>query len=341
MATGPKTTLSYDFAGFLFGHNGAVTSIIGSKNAGNEFEDTILVSGSRDKSLIMWDLSKKTKENCYGEPLKQLTGHSHFVTDLDISNDNNYVISSSWDKNIRIWDIRYTKCIKTFTEATAEIETCCWSTDNVKIYSGGQDKMISLWNVNGQRKGTSANEPYNHTQWVTKVRYSASQKNEYYASVGRDGRLNIWTGTFKIHASIQAHENYINALALSYNGQYIVTGGKDCSVKVWDYSDLSKPHVEYKTESEINALAFNLQYQLVAAATDSGIKVWDINSKSGEPLMSVKPEQNPKLIKQEDQKKDFYVPRCTSIAWSTNLKKLYVGCADGAIRVYNITLSGN
>jgi guanine nucleotide-binding protein subunit beta-2-like 1 protein len=338
MATGPNITLDATFAGFLFGHNGAVTSIIGSKTSGNEYEDTLLVSGSRDKTLILWDLTKKTKENCFGEPFKCMTGHSHFVTDLDITNDNLHVISSSWDKTIRIWDLRSSKSVLTFTEGNAEIETCCFSSDNLKIYSGGHDKFISLWNVKGQRKGKTNEEAYNHTQWVTKIRYSASQKNEYFASVGRDGRLNIWTGTSKTYASIQAHENYINALALSLNGQFIVTGGKDCCVKVWDYNDLSKPYVEYKTESEVNALAFNLQYQLVAAATDKSIKIWDINSKTGQPLLSITPERNPKHVKQENQKIELAIPKCTAIAWSANLKKLYVGCSDGAIRVYNIDL---
>jgi len=213
----------------------------------------------------------------------------------------------------------------------------CFSTDNCKIYSGGHEKSLALWNVKAQMKAESDNE-YNHRQWVTKVRYSASQKNEYYASVGRDGRLKIWTGNLKCIASIKAHENYINALALSLNGQYIVTGGKDNSVKVWDYNDLSKPHVEYKTESEVNSLAFNLQYQLVAAATDKNIKIWDIMNKKGEPLMTIEPQEVPA---DEDVHNDKSKVRCTSVAWSANQKKLYVGCSDGHIRVYNILFSSS
>lgn len=319
------------------GHNGPVTAIVAGHNAGSETEDTILVSGARDKTLIIWNLNKKTKEKRFGEPERQLTGHNHFITDLDITNDDAYVISSSWDKTLRLWDIRHAKCTRTFIKHQKEVETVCFSSDNCKIFSGGHEKSLELWNVKAQPKHTSAHD-FNHRQWVTKVRYSASQKNEYFATVGRDGRLKIWVGNLKCIASVKAHENYINALALSLNGQYIVTGGKDNSVKVWDYNDLSKPHIEYKTESEVNALAFNLQYQLVAAATDKNIKIWDINNKKGEPLMTTEPEALP--TEGESVKKGGNV-RCTSIAWSTNLKKLYVGCSDGAIRVYNINLSNN
>ena len=78
---------------------------------GNEAEDSILVSGSRDKTLIIWKLNSKDKKpDEFGVPLKQLTGHNHFVTDLSISNDNFYVISSSWDNTLRLWDLRSGKC---------------------------------------------------------------------------------------------------------------------------------------------------------------------------------------------------------------------------------------
>lgn len=333
-----NTNVSIEFAGFLFGHSGAVTSIVTGKTQSADLDDTVLVSGSRDKTLIIWNLNQQSKEGHYGEPFRCLTGHNHFVTDLDISNNDQHVISSSWDGTLRIWDLRYAKCSRKFIGHQREVESVCFSVDNSRIFSGGHEKTVSLWNVNGVCKNISKNN--NHKQWVTKVRYSNSQKNEYYATTGRDGKLKLWHINQTCFASIQAHDNYINALSLSLNGQYICTGGKDNSVKVWDYHDLSKPHVEYKTESEINALAFNLQYQLVAAATDKNIKIWDIMNKKGEPLMSVEPEPVPVEVVAEGENVQRPAPvRCTAIAWSANLKKIYIGCSDGHIRVYNIVLS--
>ena len=331
-----NTNVKIEFAGFLFGHSGAVTSIVCNKQAG-ELEDTVLVSGSRDKTLIIWNLNKQSQEGEYGTPFRCLTGHNHFVTDLDISGNDQYAISSSWDKTLRLWDLRFAKCTVKFINHQKEVESVCFSTDTSRIFSGGHENTVKLWNVKGDIKNTSKSN--NHRDWVTKIRYSHSQKNEYYATVARDGKLKLWNNTQTCIASIQAHDNYINALALSLNGQYICTGGKDNSVKIWDYNDLSKPHVEYKTESEVNALAFNLQYQLIAAATDKNIKIWDIMNKKGEPLMSVEPEPVPAALYKGPNKPAPV--RCTAIAWSANLKKIYIGCSDGHIRVYNIVLSKN
>ena len=65
----------------------------------------LLVSGSRDRSLIIWDLdleaglnTETQEEKIIGKPLKSLRGHSHFVSCLSITNDNKHVLSGSWGK---------------------------------------------------------------------------------------------------------------------------------------------------------------------------------------------------------------------------------------------------
>lgn len=174
------------------------------------------------------------------------------------------------------------------------------------------------------------NDNHNHQSWVTKVRYSASAKNSYYASVGRDGWLRIWNGIFKLYASIKAHDNYINALALSTNGQYIATGGKDKTVKIWDFTNLKSPAQVYEAGSEVKALAFNTKYQWIAAALENKVVVWNLSNQDTTPHLEV----TPSAIEGECKP-----PRCTSIAWSANSERLYVGCYDGAIRVYSIDFS--
>ena len=47
-----------------------------------------LISGSRDKSLILWDIQDKgdnDTEKEWGVPKKIFKGHSHFVSDLSLS----------------------------------------------------------------------------------------------------------------------------------------------------------------------------------------------------------------------------------------------------------------
>ena len=54
----------------------------------------MILSASRDKSLIVWKLTRD--ETQYGNPQK-LHGHGHFVSDVVLS-----TLSGSWDKTLRL-----------------------------------------------------------------------------------------------------------------------------------------------------------------------------------------------------------------------------------------------
>ena len=60
--------------GTLEGHSGWVTSLATSLENPN-----MLLSGSRDKTLIIWNLTRD--ESSYGYPKRSLHGHSHIVSD--------------------------------------------------------------------------------------------------------------------------------------------------------------------------------------------------------------------------------------------------------------------
>jgi len=69
----------------------------------------LLVSGSRDRSLIVWKLNLENPEEIVraegeesdfkvGKPFRSLKGHSHFVSSLSMARDGRHVVSASWGK---------------------------------------------------------------------------------------------------------------------------------------------------------------------------------------------------------------------------------------------------
>merc|ERR1712215_533418 len=86
--------------GTLKGHNGWVTQIATTPQDPNQ-----ILSASRDKTLILWELSGQDDENNYGIPKRCLTGHNHFVSDVVMSSDGQFALSGSWDKTLRLWDL--------------------------------------------------------------------------------------------------------------------------------------------------------------------------------------------------------------------------------------------
>ena len=83
-----------------------------------------------------------------------LLGHSHFISDLSLSQDSRYCLTSSWDGTLRLWDLRKGQTIKRFVSHSRDVLTVAFSPDNRQIASGGRDKNLKIWNTVGECKFT-------------------------------------------------------------------------------------------------------------------------------------------------------------------------------------------
>lgn len=98
---------------------------------------------------------------------------------------------------------------------------------------------------------------------------------------------------------------------------------------------MKKPVFTFKTEGKVNGLAFNTNLQWVAAACDNGLKIWDLTKEDNHLVTEIKPEGP--IVGAELKRRMLY-PSCTSVSWSANSSKLYVGTSDGSIRVYQVNV---
>ena len=64
-----------------------------------------LASGSRDKTIKIWDVST-------GVCLVTLTGHDNWVRSLSWHPGGKYLLSASDDKSLRVWDVAHKRCAK-------------------------------------------------------------------------------------------------------------------------------------------------------------------------------------------------------------------------------------
>ena len=130
-------------------HEGWVTSIATPID-----NSDILLSSSRDKTVILWNLTRE--EGSYGFPQRSLRGHSHFVQDVVISSDGQFALSGSWDGTLRLWDLNSGSTTRRFVGHSKDVLSVAFSVDNRQIVSGSRDKTIKLWNTLGECKYTTA-----------------------------------------------------------------------------------------------------------------------------------------------------------------------------------------
>jgi len=317
--------------GILKGHSNWVTSIAATPREASEASDTI-ISASRDKSIIVWSLTREDPTN-YGQPRRALKGHSHFIQDVVISSDGQFALSASWDATLRLWDLNTGTTTRRFVGHTKDVLSVAFSADNRQIVSGSRDKTIKLWNTLGECKYTI--EEGGHSEWVSCVRFSPNTQNPLIVSGGWDKVVKVWNlANCRLRNNLSLHGGYVNTTTVSPDGSLCASGGKDGTAMLWDLNE-GKHLYSLEAGDVIHSLVFSPNRYWLCAATDSGIKIWDLESKGsvGDLNKNIS-EFFPATGHQAGKVQN---PACLSLAWSADGNTLFSGWTDNLIRVWGVT----
>jgi len=305
---------SLTWTGELVGHRNWVTAIATTFEQSN-----LLITASRDKKLIAWEL---TDDETVGYARRSLNGHSDAVSDAVLSSDGQFCLSSSWDKTMRLWDLNSGVSVRLFKGHTKDVNSVAFSSDNRQIVSGSRDKTIKLWNTLADCKFTIAEDM--HTDWVSKVVFSPSAKMPLIVSAGWDKLIKVWNlNDCKLKTNLVGHTGVVYTVAISPDGSLCASGGKDGTAMLWDVNE-GKHLYSLDAGSNINALTFSPKNYWLCAATDTSIKVWDLENKSVlDELHSTAPPKSG-------------IPWCVSLQWSADGNMLFAGSTDGNVHVYAV-----
>jgi len=328
-----------DYRGYLKGHNGWVTCMkIGEEEVSKDQYKEFLISGGRDNKVIMWELSQAADtEEEWGFPKKMLQGHSHFVSDLDLSQDSRFCLSSSWDGTIRLWNLKTAQTRKTLINHTKDVLSVAFSPDNRQICSGSMDKSVKIWNIHGECKFTV--DQNQHTDWVSCVRYFHDAKQPIVISASWDKTIKVWDNqSMSLMHTFVGHKAQINTLDLAPNTNLIASGGRDGKVNIWNL--IEGRHLdEIDAESPVNVVLFAIKVYWLVIGTENGIKVYDLpNRRFIDRYEAPRPVAEAVVDNKRKSKKVKVPPPigCTSLVWSKNQNYLYAGFTDGVVRVLGI-----
>ena len=141
-----------------------------------------------------------------------------------------------------------------------------------------RDKTIKLWNTLGECKYTIQED--GHTEWVSCVRFSPSAANPLIVSCGWDKLVKVWNLTnCKLRTNLVGHTGYLNTVTVSPDGSLCASGGKDGTAMLWDLNE-GKHLYSLEANAIIHAMVFSPNRYWLCAATESCIKIWDLESKS-------------------------------------------------------------
>lgn len=188
----------------------------------------ILSSGSRDRNILQHDLRVPS------DYISKLTGHKSEVCGLKWSHDDRELASGGNDNQLLVWNQHSQQPILRLTEHTAAVKAITWSPhQNGLLASGGgtADRCIRFWNT------TSGNQ-INSVDTGSQVCNLAWSKNvnEIVSTHGySQNQIMVWKyPTMSKVATLTGHSLRVLYLAMSPDGQTIVTGAGDETLRFWN-----------------------------------------------------------------------------------------------------------
>lgn len=223
------------------GHEGSILCL--------QYDDEILVTGSSDSTVIVWDLvgDPTAGRNKYEERMK-LVGHGMGV--LDLCFDDRYIVSCSkvraekfrafpqrdrpnrvfctQDTKTHVWDRSTGKLHRVLQGHRGPVNAVQIHGDRVLTASG--DSLMKMWDLHtGQALRTFTG----HSRGLACVSWAPSGK--WFVSSSNDKTIKLWDAeTGECLRTYVGHADLVRGLAFDERCQRIVSAGYDRTTRVWD-----------------------------------------------------------------------------------------------------------
>ena len=187
----------------------------------------------------IWDIARKRIRYTF-------EGHQQEIYSLDFSHDGSLIVSGSGDKTARIWDMnsRESKVLPIDDDPNVDagVTSVAISPDARFVAAGSLDTVVRIWDV---ATGTLVDRLRGHGDSVYSVAFTPDGKGLVSGSL--DKTLKYWELNTAISNARKAgerfgksvldftgHKDYVLSVAISHDGQWVVSGSKDRSVQFWD-----------------------------------------------------------------------------------------------------------
>ena len=246
----------------MIGHDGNLNS---ENHQGSvlclQYDGEILVTGSSDGTLIMWDIRHDYR------PIRRLRHHTAGV--LDVCFDAKHVISCSKDTTVCLWDRRSGDFLQSLSGHRGPVNAVQLRGNLVVSASG--DGVAKLWNLTS---GLCIKEFPSKDRGMACVEFSPDSRT--ILAGGNDQVVYQFdTNTGELVRELKGHKDLVRSLHLDSANGRIISGSYDASVRAYDMHT-GDTIIEFTSWTTSWILSAKADYRrIVATSQDSRIVIMD------------------------------------------------------------------
>ncbi|KAJ3073761.1 U3 small nucleolar RNA-associated protein 13 [Podochytrium sp. JEL0797] len=221
----------FSLVGSCVGHTEAVGAVAFSQK-----ENSFLISGSQDRTIKFWDISKLEKQAATSnEPIKlkskyTFQAHEKDINSIAVAPNDRIFATGSQDKTAKVWSAADGSLVGQCVGHKRGVWCVKFSTvDQVLVTSSG-DKTIKLWSMSDY---SCLKTLEGHLNSVLKINFISLGMQ--MVSSGSDGLMKLWNiKTNECVATFDNHEDKVWALTTKKDESLVATGGADSKITLWE-----------------------------------------------------------------------------------------------------------
>lgn len=240
----------------------------------NKSGEWLAFGSSKFGQLLVWEWQSESYI------LKQ-QGHLDSMNALVYSPDGQKIVTAADDGKIKVWDAKSGFCIVTFTEHTGGVTACEFSKKGSVLYTASLDGSIRVWDLIRYRNFRTFTAP-------SRLSFSSlavDPSGEVVCAGSHDSfDIHVWSvQTGQLLDQLSGHEGPVSALDFAADGNHLVSGSWDHTVRIWSIFSRSQTSEPLQLMSDVLSVAFRPDGKQVAASTlDGQLSFWSVEEAAQE-----------------------------------------------------------
>lgn len=201
-----------------------------------------------------------------------ISGHQGWVRCVDVEPGNEWFVTGSSDRIIKIWDLSSGTLRLSLTGHVSTVRGVVVSKNQPYLFSCGEDKQVKCWDL-------EQNKVVRHYHGHLSACYSIDLHPtlDLLVTCGRDATARVWDIRTKtqIHC-LTGHTNTVAQVRCQGFKPEVITASHDSTVRFWDIA-MGRSYLTLTNHKKsVRAIAIHPTLNMMASASPDNIKQWKL-----------------------------------------------------------------